>query len=567
MKRTLPTAESIAVGLERSQRSGSGWMACCPAHEDKTPSLSITDREDGGVLIHCHAGCEQTAVINALRERRLWDRDSVSSPYRNGNGESETIYPYRYQSGALAFEVVRRDGPDGKTIRPRLPDGTWKAHPKPRPLYRLPELLSRPTRPVLVVEGEKTAHSASTLFPEWCVTTSSGGSKAAAASDWKPLQSRRVTIWPDADPPGAQYAEDVARLCHGIGAADVRIVALPETLPKGWDLADAIPPGMDVGALLAATKAPTVTGGLGLVPLGDVLDAPDEEVAWLVDDMLPTGGFSMMVAKPKAGKSTLARCLVVAVAQGRPWLGKTVTQGTVFYLALEEKRAEVKRHFHMMGAQKSDPIHVFIDQAPRDALKRLEIEVSEKKPALVIIDPLFRFTRIIDGNDYAQITAALDPLLRLARKNGTHVLVTHHSKKGGGMDGDEVLGSTALYGTVDCLISLKRFPVYRTAYTQQRYGSDMEETIIALDSDTGWVDVKGTRTEADEQAVGKAILEFLETQTQPVTEPKITENIGGATRLVRSALRALVSSQKIHRTGGGKRGDPYTYACFLVPST
>jgi hypothetical protein len=50
-------------------------MAKCPAHSDKTPSLSIRDAARGRVLIHCHAGCEQSSVIAALRQRGLWDAD------------------------------------------------------------------------------------------------------------------------------------------------------------------------------------------------------------------------------------------------------------------------------------------------------------------------------------------------------------------------------------------------------------------------------------------------------------------------------------------------------------
>jgi len=38
------------------------WMACCPAHDDKTPSLSITERPDR-TLIYCHAGCEAEDVL------------------------------------------------------------------------------------------------------------------------------------------------------------------------------------------------------------------------------------------------------------------------------------------------------------------------------------------------------------------------------------------------------------------------------------------------------------------------------------------------------------------------
>lgn len=43
----------------------------CPAHADKTPSLSLTER-DGRILFHCFAGCTQDAVIRALKQKRLW---------------------------------------------------------------------------------------------------------------------------------------------------------------------------------------------------------------------------------------------------------------------------------------------------------------------------------------------------------------------------------------------------------------------------------------------------------------------------------------------------------------
>jgi RecA-family ATPase len=54
---------------------------------------------------------------------------------------------------------------------------------------------------------------------------------------------------------------------------------------------------------------------------------------------------------------------------------------------------------------------------------------------LIIIDPLFRFVRVEDGNDYATMTAALEPLLVLARETGACVLLVHHLGKGDRNDG------------------------------------------------------------------------------------------------------------------------------------
>ena len=65
------TAEPIAKALG-GRKAGSGWIARCPAHDDRNPSLSLSTGKDGKVLLRCHAGCEQAQVIDALRARGLW---------------------------------------------------------------------------------------------------------------------------------------------------------------------------------------------------------------------------------------------------------------------------------------------------------------------------------------------------------------------------------------------------------------------------------------------------------------------------------------------------------------
>jgi putative DNA primase/helicase len=55
------------------RRHGREWKAKCPAHLDRTPSLAIKDSSSGRILIHCHAGCEQARVIDALRSLGLWE--------------------------------------------------------------------------------------------------------------------------------------------------------------------------------------------------------------------------------------------------------------------------------------------------------------------------------------------------------------------------------------------------------------------------------------------------------------------------------------------------------------
>ena len=93
-----------------------------------------------------------------------------------------------------------------------------------------------------------------------------------------------------------------------------------------------------------------VDSGFNFTCLPDLLAEPPEEVEWCWDQTLPAGGLSILAAKPKVGKSTLARNLAFAVASGEEFLGRAINQGTVVYIALEEKRSEVQKHFSRMGA-------------------------------------------------------------------------------------------------------------------------------------------------------------------------------------------------------------------------
>jgi hypothetical protein len=57
---------SILNNLAKVKKSGKGYTACCPAHTDKGPSLSVREGDDGRVLLHCFAGCATADVVAAL---------------------------------------------------------------------------------------------------------------------------------------------------------------------------------------------------------------------------------------------------------------------------------------------------------------------------------------------------------------------------------------------------------------------------------------------------------------------------------------------------------------------
>src|SRR5215467_14030309 len=68
--------------LKGVRRNGDGWMALCPAHDDRNPSLAVSWK-DGRILLHCHAGCSPESVVAALRLRMA---DLFVTAKQGGNG-------------------------------------------------------------------------------------------------------------------------------------------------------------------------------------------------------------------------------------------------------------------------------------------------------------------------------------------------------------------------------------------------------------------------------------------------------------------------------------------------
>lgn len=59
--------EALLARLPGVRRSGDGWIASCPAHRDRSPSLSVREGQHGRTLIHCFGGCSVESVCDALK--------------------------------------------------------------------------------------------------------------------------------------------------------------------------------------------------------------------------------------------------------------------------------------------------------------------------------------------------------------------------------------------------------------------------------------------------------------------------------------------------------------------
>jgi len=200
--------------------------------------------------------------------------------------------------------------------------------------------------------------------------------------------------------------------------------------------------------------------------------------------------------------------------------------------------------------------------APLDEIKRVEGLIKATSAKLLIIDVLQKFCRLRDLNDYAQVTNALEPLLNSARNQDCHILLTHHAGKADRPDGDDILGSTGLSGGVDTSIIIKKRDQRRTFFTIQRYGVDIEKTVLELDQ-TGALRALGSKAEVDVNETSALVLEAL--QGGPLNRDEILDRIERNRSIIIKTIARLFDEKKITREGTGKKGDPFIYKNSVLP--
>ena len=254
-RQTAPSLDQWIAALElhgsKVVPKGDGYMANCPAHDDKTPSLSIKRGDTAAVVVTCFAGCEFETIRAKLglgphnghapitpAPRRPATPEPPKKPQRLPDGPHHTIYHYVSADGEAAFAVVRRATPTGKTFSQWTPvnDGLWlsKSLENNRPLYRLPEIAGS-TGKVIVVEGEKCVEAIREWRPGETATTWAGGTNTWEYTDWIPLSNRPVTLLADSDGPGRKAMQGLAAHLYQLGCKVT--IGLPDG-ESGDDIAD-----------------------------------------------------------------------------------------------------------------------------------------------------------------------------------------------------------------------------------------------------------------------------------------------------------------------------------------
>jgi len=227
--------EAFLDRLELVRPSAGGYVARCPAHDDRTPSLSITDGEDR-ILLNDHGGCDTIAILNAMN--LTWGDIFYSNEAPLGKPVAE--YVYTDEAGIVLYKVVRFAG---KRFQPQhLANGIWikgLTEDVRRVLYNLPLVIA--SQFLWIVEGEKDADALIARgIPATC-NIGGAGPKKWLAVYVRYFRDKHVTICADKDEEGQgiKHAEYVAESLLGIASAITIVQAA-----SGKDISDHIAAGL-----------------------------------------------------------------------------------------------------------------------------------------------------------------------------------------------------------------------------------------------------------------------------------------------------------------------------------
>ena len=576
--------ETIAKALGNAKQVNGQWLASCPVpghgsgNGDKNPSLSITESE-GKVLFHCHAGCDQREVFDAVRERNLLPstpkREEISfTQHQDKVLEKEWVY--RAEDGTELFTKRRYKTSDakGKTYSIHRVDATGKRiaglkDTRIVPL-NLPELLQakQAGKAIYLVEGEKAADALTSIGA--VATTSHTGA-----------------VIPDNDEPGISYAKRA--IAHLLPVAkSVRYLDL-NLMMEGDDAYEWVHHAKGTRKELAelAKNAEVITNQVVVTdseqlsevfnPVPQLLNIEawdtikDEPVSWIIKDVLTIKGFCVLVGPPGSYKSFIALDIAEAIATGRTWMGNQVSSpGAVLYIAGEgfgglgarimstkinhntKDGAEIFVIRHQLNLRSSADDFNILMESIDDLIQRTGIDLR-----LIQIDTLARSFGGGNENDSSDMGAWIHNCGRMQRKLDCALMAMHHS-------GKDILrgarGHSSLLGAVDTQLELQKI-----AMDEPKDGVAGRGVITLSKSKDGQdnikfgfemihIDIGGSLNLGESTSLGvREYQEMIDEQHKKTKTPPLRTGAGGVQKVSLDALHKAISEHGEMRLIDGKR--------------
>ena len=454
------------------KQTGEGrYIAQCPSHPDKRPSLSI-GRGRGQVILYCFANCTPEDIVDSLSLQMsdLFD-DSKGNVYETWNKSKLVRRAYRSPTKAFHQDVYET-GPGTIYVTPGIDL----------------EAAIQAGSTVLVVEGEKDCDTVSTLGGAIAVTNS-GGAGSWGSFDWSPLKDAiNIVVVADHDKPGYDRVQNLGNhlrkitkatvtggapkagkdvtdhILAGFGVQDlgpIEIVAVPEKedpIETAIEHEKVVIQIREEARKRARQEASSkLATPLSIKTLREILDLEFDD-DWVIPGLLEKADRLILTGIEGGGKSYFLRQMAIMAASGlNPFTQEPINPVNVLVIDAENSErqwARTTRYLAGMAERagaRSPKDHVTVSagfridlgvQSDVDQIHRL---IDEHEPSILLIGPLYKLVsgEITTDDDAAPLIKTLDAF----RERGIALLMEAHSGHAGKMSKDlRPRGSSALLG-------------------------------------------------------------------------------------------------------------------------
>lgn len=325
--------------------------------------------------------------------------------------------------------------------------------------------------------------------------------------------------------------------------------------------------------------APEVTR-LPTLSLDALLDFDVPPFEWVVDGILPTGSFTLLTAREKAGKSLLAVDLCCSVALGESFLGRETKQGPVLFVPAEDNIRDVKaRVAARLNGRRDGTLETFSWQAfgeeplridKIESLARLLKTIDDIQPILVCLDPM-RELHTAQENDSDDMSPLLRPLRDMAHLRNFALMMNHHMSRAG-----TSRGSTAIRAAVDQEWAFKRdddestwesLPTAGTIRVDGRFGP-RQFFGISFVPPCRW-ELSGTIVVDESTTAQDRLVDLLRNFPNGLTTDEVATKLTITRKTVQNTTAQMMrhTAPRIVSSGRGVTGDPRRWQAidpFLV---
>lgn len=267
--------------------------------------------------------------------------------------------------------------------------------------------------------------------------------------------------------------------------------------------------------------------------------------AAVVPRLAYAGRVTLLAAREKDGKSTLARQAVAALVGGRRFLGETLSPAPVAWLCLDEPIGDLVRGLVELGASGG----VLISDRRPGAVE-LEATVAREGCRLLVVDTLVEHLGglVDDMNSPTQLQPILADLRGLARRTDCAILLIHHLTKNGSGYAD----SRQLGAGVDVIVEMRSVddPPSRRAFKVRGRGVHGD---FALD----WSRDAGYTLAVGELSIDARILATIEAHPG-ISMNRLRSAVSGSNADKDAALRGLLYRGAVVDAGEGQAHNYFT---------